>query len=116
MRKLLKITSISIIIAMLFPFSAGAGTPLLDTKTVGKLTMIAILSVTAFVVKMLIRRDREEAVELHEKLGTPDRIMEFREGFDQWQVEWYGDRVYVFRDGILQRQYQQHNETFKEGR
>jgi hypothetical protein len=113
MQKLLKITSISVIIAMLFPLSAGAG---LDTKTVGKLTMIAILSVTAFVVKMLVRRDMKAAAELHERPGAPDRSMEFREGFDQWRVEWYEDRIYVFRNGVLQRQYQQHSKTFKEAR
>ncbi len=114
MRILLKITSISIIIAMLFPLSAGAKSPLLDTKILGKLTMIVVLSATAFVVKMLVQRDKKEAVELHEKLGMPDKSMEFREGFDHWRVEWYGDRVYVFRNGVLHKQYQQHREQHTE--
>jgi hypothetical protein len=115
MRILLKITSISIIIAMLFPLSTEAG-PLLDTKTVGKLTMIAILSVTAFVVKMLVQQDIEAAAEVHEKLGDPDRSMEFREGFDHWREEWYGDRVYIIRNGVLHKQYQQHTEPVREER
>lgn len=115
MRILLKITSISIIIAMLFPLSIEAST-LLDTKTVGKLTMITILAITAFVTKILVQRDKETAAEIHEKLGDPDRSMEFREGFDHWRVEWYGDRVYIIRNGILHKQYQQHTEPVREER
>ena len=119
-RILLKITSISIIIAMLFPLSVGASSPFLDTKMVGKLTMIAVLSVTAFLVKALVQRDKKEAVELHEKLGMPDRSMEFREGFDHWRMEWYGDRVYIFRNGVLHKRRQQrrknHTEPIREKR
>ncbi len=100
----LKITSVLIIIAIAFPLSAGAGDRLLGTKTTGKLAMIAILSVTAFVVKMLVDRDRREVAGLREKLGPPDRAVEFQEGFDHWRVEWYGDRVCVLRNGVLYKQ------------
>jgi hypothetical protein len=100
----LRITSVLMIIAIAFPLSAGARDRLLGTKTTGKLAMIAILSVTAFVIKMLIDRDRKELAGLREKLGPPDRAIEFQEGFDHWRVEWYGDRVCVFRNGVLYKQ------------
>jgi hypothetical protein len=100
---MMKTISILMIIVLVFPMSAEAR--VLDTKTVGKLTMTAILLATAFVVKILVGRDKEEAVRLHEWLGPPDRSMEFQEGFDHWRVEWYGDRVYTFRNGVLQKQH-----------
>jgi hypothetical protein len=101
---LLKITSVFMIAAIAFPLSAGARDRLLGTKTTGKLAMIAILSVTAFVIKMLVDRDRKELAGLREELGPPDRAIEYQEGFDHWRVEWYGDRVYVFRNGVLCKQ------------
>jgi len=97
----MKIISISIIVALVFPMSAGAEGQFLRTKTVGKLTMIATLSAVAFVVKMLVDRDRKEVARLHERLGLPDRSVEFQEGFDRWRVEWYENRVYIFRNGVL---------------
>ncbi len=98
----MKIISIFIIIALAFPVSAEAR--FLNTKTAGKLTMIAILLATAYVVNMLVNRDRKEAIRLHERLGAPDRSVEFQEGFDHWRVEWYGDKVYTFRNGVLYKQ------------
>ncbi len=97
----MRVVSVLVIVAFVFPLSAGAGDRFLGTKTVGKLTMIAILLAAAFVVKILVDNDREEAVRLHEHLGPPDRSMEFQEGFDHWRMEWYGNRVYVFRNGVL---------------
>jgi len=91
------------IIVLVFPLSARAEDRFLRTKTLGKLTMIAILSAVAFVVKMLIDRDRKEVVRLHERLGLPDKIIEFQEGFDCWRVECYGNHVYIFRNGVLYR-------------
>lgn len=93
--------SISLITILVFSLSAQAG--VLDTKTLGKLTMITILSAAAFVVKMLINRDRNETARLREQLGAPDKSMEFREGFDRWRVEWHGDHAYIFRNGMLYR-------------
>ena len=81
--------------------SAGAGDKLLTTKTVGKLTMIAILLASALVVRTLVNRDRKEVAQLHERLGPPDRSIEFQEGFDRWRLEWYGDQVYTLRNGVL---------------
>ena len=105
MATFLKTTSVCMIIAIAFPLSAAAGDRFLDTKMVGKLTMVAILSVTALVVRMLIERDRNETAKLHQKLGAPDRSIEFQEGFCHWRVEWHGNSVYIFRDGSL---YEQH--------
>ena len=97
----MKVICISIIIALVFPLSANAEGQLLGAKTVGKLTMIAILLVTAAIVKILVDRDRKEVTRLHDRLGPPDGSVEFREGFDHWRVEWYGSRVYIFRNGVL---------------
>ena len=91
------------IIVLVFPLSARAEDRFLRTKTLGKLTMIAILSAVAFVVKMLVDRDRKEVASLHERLGSPDKSIEFQEGFDRWRVEWYGNSVYIFRNGVLHR-------------
>ena len=102
MKTAMKIMSISLVIILIFSLSAEAR--LLSTKTIGKLSMIAILSVTAFVVKALVNRDQKEATRLHERLGAPDRSIEFQEGFDHWRMEWYGDRAYIFRNGVLYRQ------------
>lgn len=98
----MKTISISLIIVLVFSLSAEGR--VLDTKTVGKLTMVAILSATAFVVKMLVNRDQKRTARLRERLGTPDRSMEFRGGFDHWRVEWHGDYTYIFRNGILYKQ------------
>ena len=105
MRTSLKITSVLMIITLVFPLSARAEDRFWGTKMVGKLTMIAILSATAFIVRMLVDRDRKEAVRLHERLGSPDSSIEFQEGFDHWRVEWYGNHVYIFRNGVLYRQH-----------
>ena len=104
-KMLLKVISISLIIALIFPLSVGAEDRILGTKTLGKLTMIVILSVTAFAIKMLVNRDRKEVARLHERLGLPDKSTEFQKGFDRWRVEWYGNHVYVFRNGVLHRQH-----------
>ena len=101
----MKAISILVIIALALPFSAGAEDRLLGTKTLGKLTMIAILSVTAFAIKVLIDRDQREVDRLHEDLGSPDRIIEFQEGFDHWRVEWYENGIYIFRNGILYKKH-----------
>lgn len=93
----MKIISLSIIIFMLFALPTKA----LDTKTLGKLTMVGILSATAFVVKMLVNRDQGAIDKLRESLGTPDRIIEFQKGFDHWRLEWYGENVYYFRNGFV---------------
>lgn len=95
----MRIISISLITILVFSLSAEAG--VLDTKTLGKLAMITILSAAAFVVKMLVNRDKNETIRLHKQLGAPDKSMEFREGFDRWRVEWYGDHAYIFRNGML---------------
>ncbi len=96
---LIKIISMIIIIALSFPIHVRAD--VLNTKNVGKLTMVVILSVTAFLVKKLVNRDIDKTIKVREELGKPDRHIEFHEGFDYWRVEWYGDDVYVFRNDIF---------------
>jgi hypothetical protein len=96
---LIKIISAFIIVALIFPFSAQAD--VLNTKNVGKLTMVAVLSVTAFFVKKLVDRDINKTVMIRKELSTPDRYVEFQQGFDSWRVEWHGENIYVFRNGIF---------------
>ena len=105
-----------LIIALVFPLSARAEDTFPGKKNLGKLAMIVILSATAFVVKMLVDRDRQDADRLHEELGTPDRSIEFQEGLDRWRVEWYGKNVYVFRNGVLYRQEPARDRRIRGGR
>ena len=96
-----KILSIAIIIAFIYPLSAKANSP--NTKTLGKFTMVGILSITAFIVKKLVDRDIDKTAKVRQNLGTADKVMEFRDGFDQWCMEWHGNFVYTFKNGIFLR-------------
>jgi hypothetical protein len=98
-KALIKITSAFIVVALIFTFSAQAD--VLNTKNVGKLTMVAILSVTAFFVKKLVDKDIKKTAKIRKELNTPDRYVEFHEGFDSWRVEWHGEYIYVFRNGVF---------------
>lgn len=71
--------------------------------------MIAILSVTAFVVKILCNRDRNEAAELRQRFGEPEKHIEFQDGLDHWRVEWYEGRAYTFRNDVLYKPHLQEN-------
>lgn len=95
----IKITSILVIIVMIFPLSARADVA--NTKNIGKLAMVAILSATAFLVKKLVKQDADKTAKIREKLGKPDSHIEYQEGFDNWQIEFYGDDVYIFRNGVF---------------
>jgi hypothetical protein len=99
--KLIKITSIFIILVLICPLSARSNDQFLDTKMIGKITMVAILSVTAFVVKILVNKDVKETTKIRKNLGIPDKIIEFQEGFDYWRMECYGNYVYAFRNGVF---------------
>jgi len=99
--KLIKITSIFIILALIYPLPARSDDQFLYTKMLGKITMVAILSATAFIVKKLINRDVREMAKIHKNLGPPDKVIEFQEGFDYWRMEWHGNYVYAFRNGVL---------------
>lgn len=94
-----KILVVLIIIAFLCPSSIYANFQ--HKKMLGKLTMVAILSTTAFVTKKLVNRDIYKTYAIRQSLPKPDKIMEFQDGFDRWQIEWYGDSVYVFKNGIF---------------
>jgi len=95
-----KILAVIVIIAFICPLSINAHSQ--HTKTIGKLTMIAILSVTAFVTKKLVDRDIDKTSKIRQNLTTADRVIEFQDGFDQWRIEWHGNFVYVFKNGIFQ--------------
>lgn len=95
-----KILTTLIIIAFIYPLSAKANSP--NTKTLGKLTMVGILSITAFIVKKLVDKDIDKTAKLCQNLGTADKAIEFENGFDQWHIEWHGNFVYTFKNGIFQ--------------
>jgi hypothetical protein len=75
---------------------------LLNTKTWGKLSLISLLTVMSVLTKLLVNSDKKEIEKLHSSLGPPDRITEFQQGFDNWRIEWYGEKGYLFRNGVLQ--------------
>jgi hypothetical protein len=99
--KVIKITSVFVIFALMCPLPAKPDTPFVNTKLLGKLTMVAILSVNAFIVKKLVDRDINKTISIHKNLGLPDRVVEYQEGFDHWRIEWYGDYIYTFRNGVF---------------
>lgn len=89
-----------ILIAFLLPILPARSD---SSKNIGKLAMITILSATAIVVKMMVNGDRKAMDNLHEKYGKPDKVIRFKSGFDTWQIEIYGDKTFVFRNGIMQQ-------------
>ena len=97
-----KIVCILIIFSIIFMPVAKAHTRLLDTKTRGKLSLIILLTGIAALTKLLVNCDKKKVEELHSMLGPPDRIMEFQKGFDNWRIEWYGEKGYLFRNEVLQ--------------
>jgi len=102
-KHLIKILSIMMILAMMSQFSAQA--KILGTKNVGKITMIASLSIVSFIVKKLVDQDVKETIKLKNELGKPDSYFEFQEGFDNWRIEWHGEFAYVFRNGVFSHKY-----------
>ena len=76
----------------------------ISAKTQGKLVLAAILGGVAILTKYLVGRDQGTIESLHTKLGPPERVTKFERGFDQWRIEWYGDRRYVFRNNVLQKE------------
>jgi len=99
--KLIKITSIFIIFALICPLPARSNDQFLDTKMIGKITMVAILSINAFIVKKLVNKDIRVTTKIRKNLGIPDKVIEFQEGFDYWRMEWHGNYVYAFRNGVF---------------
>ena len=76
----------------------------ISVKTQGKLVLAVILGGVAILTKYLVERDQQPVDALHAKLGPPERVVTFERGFDQWRIEWYGDRRYVFRNNILEKE------------
>ena len=96
-----KLTCYLVVVALLLtPMSSARG---ISVKTQGKLALVAILSSVAILTKYLVGRDQGTVKALHAKLGPPERVTKFERGFDQWRIEWYGNRKYVFRNNVLQK-------------
>lgn len=92
---------LSLILTILFIFPLPSASDVLNTKTVGKLSMALILSGIAVTVKLLIHMDHNNMKLIHAKYGNPDNFIEFRNGLDLLRVEFYGDKVFVYRNERL---------------
>ena len=90
-----------VIVLLLSPISTAHS---ISAKTQGKLVLAAVLGGVAILTKYLVGRDQAAVGALHAKLGPPERVVKFERGFDQWQVEWYGNQGYVFRNNVLQKE------------
>ena len=99
-----KLVCILMICGIIFVHKAKVQAQLLDSKTQGKLSLIILLTGIAALTKMLINSDREKIENLHSRLGPPDKIIEFQRGFDNWRIEWYGEKGYLFRNEVLQKE------------
>lgn len=89
-----------VVVLLLSPISTAHS---FSVKTQGKLVLVAVLGGVAILTKYLVGRDQATVNALHAKLGPPERVTRFERGFDQWQIEWYGNRRYVFRNNVLQK-------------
>ena len=95
------VCSLVIVALLLNPVSTAHS---LSVKTRGKLVLVAVLGGVALLTKYLVGRDQAAGEALHAKLGPPDRVVKFEHGFDRWRIEWYGNRRYVFRNNVLQKE------------
>ena len=99
-----KIVCTLTILSIIFVPVAKTHAQSLNTKMQGKLSLIILLAGIAVLTKLLVNSDKKEVEELHSRLGPPDRIMKFQQGFDNWRVEWYGEKGYLFRNEMLQNE------------
>jgi hypothetical protein len=90
-----------VVVLLLSPISTAHS---ISVKSQGKLVLVAILGGVAILTKYLVGRDQQTVEALHAKLGPPERVVKFESGFDQWRIEWYGNRRYVFRNNVLQKE------------
>ncbi|MYE88662.1 hypothetical protein F4X33_06675 [Candidatus Poribacteria bacterium] len=88
-----------VVVLLLNPISTAHS---ISVKTQGKIALVAILGGVAILTKYLAGRDQKTVEALHANLGTPERVTKFERGVDQWRIEWYGNRRYVFRNNVLQ--------------
>ena len=90
-----------VVVLLLSPVSPAHS---ISVKTQGKFALVAILGGAAILTKYLVGRDQQTVEALHAKLGPPQRVVKFERGFDQWRIEWYENRRYIFRNNILQKE------------
>jgi len=97
-----KILCILLTVSLLLMPLSKAQCKFLDRKNRGKLSLVILLTGIAVVTELLVNFDHKNVEKLHAKLGQPDKSVEFRKGFDRFRIEWYGEKKYVFRNGVLQ--------------
>ncbi len=98
MKKAISVLLIVGLLLTIIPFAHS-----ISAKTGGKLVLVAILAGAGILTRYLVKRDIRTVEELHAKLGEPDHVVEFEEGFDRWRVERYGDKLYFFRNNVLHK-------------
>ena len=101
--KFLRFISLSLsLLIMLRSFPAlGNESRIFNTKNVGKLTMIAVLSLVGLIVKYLNYKDNETTAYIRDRFGSPSNVLELRKGFDIWKLEIYENKIFIFRNGVL---------------
>ena len=97
-----KFTCYLVVVVLLLSFVPSAHS--ISVKTQGKLALAVILGGVAILTKYLVARDQQAAETHHAELGPPESVIKFERGFDRWRIEWYGNRRYVFRNNILQKE------------
>ncbi|HGJ64243.1 TPA: hypothetical protein ENS27_02510 [bacterium] len=95
----IKIISIIIVFILVFPLNIWSD--IISKKNTGKLTMVLSLSAMAFFVKKIVNNDINKTLAIRKEIGKPEKLIEYQEGFDNWRLEWHGNYIYVFRNGIF---------------
>ena len=72
-----------------------------SVKLRGKIVLGGILSGLAYATYTLVKRNKQAVEQLQFHLGPPDRVILFERGFDRWQVNYYGEQCYLFRNNLF---------------
>ena len=73
----------------------------ISVKLRGKIALGGILSGFAYVTYTLVKRDKRASEKLQLHLGPPDHVIRYERGFDRWQVNYYGEQCYLFRNNLF---------------
>ncbi len=73
----------------------------ISVKLRGKIVLGGILSGLAYATYTLVKHDKRATEKFQLRLGPPDRVIQFERGFDRWQVNYYGEQCYLFRNNRL---------------
>ena len=94
-----KICAFVLIVCLIWGLTPTAES--ISVKLRGKIVLGGILSGLASVTYALVTRDKRAVKKLQFHLGPPDRVIQFERGFDQWRINYYGERCYLFRNNLF---------------